>query len=226
MLLLLAVFYSALGQALPDDRRQAIEISANRAVRDDKAGYTIYSGDVVLEQGSLQIEADRLTIFHDKEAADRIIAIGEPAKLRQQPELNEEFVRASAGRIVYEKSRERVLLRYAAIIEQDGAVVSGESIEYFLAEQRVSADSSQDDESGRVQVIIPAEVVDDEGSEDRTADVPASQVPSNTAPEEKTPTDIVPANVAPAEPTTPLATNPANPETIENSTGEESGDGP
>ncbi|MEM7692535.1 MAG: LptA/OstA family protein, partial [Pseudomonadota bacterium] len=56
MLLLLAVFYSALGQALPDDRRQSIEISANRAVRDDKAGYTIYSGDVVLEQGSLQIE--------------------------------------------------------------------------------------------------------------------------------------------------------------------------
>ncbi|MEO0435836.1 MAG: lipopolysaccharide transport periplasmic protein LptA [Pseudomonadota bacterium] len=203
VLLLLVAFESSNGIALPDDRRQAIEISANRAVRDDKAGHTIYSGNVVLEQGSLQIEADRLTIFHEKDAADRIVAIGEPAKLRQQPELDEEFVRASAGRIVYEKSRERVLLRYAAIIEQDGAVVSGESIEYFLAEQRVSADASLEDESARVQVIIPAEVVESDNSEGE--------------PLEDTPDSV------PEERTTPLATNP---DSSQNPVAAESGDGP
>ncbi|MEM8492784.1 MAG: lipopolysaccharide transport periplasmic protein LptA [Pseudomonadota bacterium] len=144
--------------ALPDDRLQAIEISAERAIRDERAGYTVYMGDVVLEQGSLHIEADKLTLFHDDKDVEKIVAIGEPARLRQQPEADKDFVTASAGRIVYEKAREWVLLRYTAVIEQDGAVVSGEYIEYFLSEQRVNANSDQEDSNSRIQVVIPAEV--------------------------------------------------------------------
>ena len=146
--------------ALPDDRLQSIEITAARAVRDERAGFTVYSGDVIMQQGSLHIEADKITIFHDSEAADRIIAVGAPATLRQQPEIDKGFVTASAGRIVYEKSREWIQLRQAAVIEQDGAVVSGESIDYFMAEQRVRADAASENASGRVQVIIPAEVIE------------------------------------------------------------------
>ena len=155
-----------LAYALPDDRLQAIEITAERAERDEKAGYTVYSGDVILEQGSLHIEADKLTIFHDSEAADRIVAVGAPATLRQQPEIDKAFVTASAGRITYVKSRERVMLRKDATIEQDGAVVSGESIDYFMAEQRVRADAAPSDESARVQVIIPAAVVEAQSAEE------------------------------------------------------------
>jgi len=148
--------------ALPEDRLQSIEITAARAVRDERAGFTVYSGDVIMQQGSLHIEADKITIFNDTEAADRIIAVGAPATLRQQPEINKGFVTASAGRIVYEKSREWVQLRESAVIEQDGAVVSGESIDYFMAEQRVRADADAENANGRVQVIIPAAVIEAE----------------------------------------------------------------
>lgn len=156
--LLFAVLASR-GLALPDDRNQAIEITAERALRDEKAGYTVYTGDVILVQGSLRIEAERLTIFHDSEAANRIVATGSPATLSQQPEIDKALVTARAGRIIYEKTQERVLLRENAMIEQDGAVVSGESIDYFMTEQRVRADAGSDDASDRVQVIIPAEVI-------------------------------------------------------------------
>jgi|GEM_PF-212428 len=168
--------------ALPDDRLQAIEITAERAVRDERAGYTVYIGDVILEQGSLHIEADRLTIYHDREAADRIVAIGQPATMRQQPELDKGFVTASARRIVYEKSRELVVLREAASIEQEGAVVTGESIQYFMAEQRVRADAAKD-ENARVQVIIPAEVVAAEsgGDDERGGDPAPDAAASNDA---------------------------------------------
>ena len=171
--LVLAAVIAPDAGALPDDRQQAIEITAQRAVRDEKAGYTIYSGDVILEQGSLHIEADKLTIFHDREAADRIVAVGEPATMRQQPEIDKAFVTASAGSIIYEKSRERVLLRQEATIEQDGAVVSGESIEYFMAEQRVRADAASQDTEARVQVIIPAEVIEAE-TNDADDETPAN----------------------------------------------------
>ncbi|WP_439105722.1 lipopolysaccharide transport periplasmic protein LptA [Congregibacter sp.] len=161
-----ALFATHFASALPDDRLQSIEITAAKAVRDERAGFTVYTGDVIMQQGSLHIEADKITIFHDLEAADRIIAVGEPATLRQQPEIDKGFVTASAGRIVYQKSREWVQLRESAVIEQDGAVVSGESIDYFMAEQRVRADAAAEDAGGRVQVIIPAAVIEAETNDD------------------------------------------------------------
>ena len=181
--------------ALPEDRLQALEITAERADRNEREGYTVYSGAVILSQGSLRIYADRLTIFHDRVAADRIVAVGEPARLRQQPAIDRQPVRASARRIVYEKSRELVMLRESASIEQDGAVVTGESIQYFMAEERVRADATADDETSRVQVFIPADVVEaaqDENATELTA--PADDGPGpdvdETAP--VTPTDDVP----------------------------------
>lgn len=162
-----AVFAAVRANALPEDRRQAIEISAERALRDEKAGFTVYSGDVILEQGSLYIQADKLTIFHDSDEADRIVAVGSPARLRQQPEADKGFVTAMAGRIVYEKSTERVMLRQDASISQEGAVVSGDSIDYFMAEQRVLADANTaaNDDGARVQVLIPAETLDESETE-------------------------------------------------------------
>jgi len=161
--------------ALPEDRLKAISISAERAERHERGGYTVYSGDVVLEQGSLHIEADQLTIYHDREAADRIIAVGAPARMRQQPAVDKGFVHASANRIVYEKSKQLVRLSTAASIEQDGAVVTGDSIEYFMAEQRVRADSAASDDKARVQVFIPADVIEEQaGDEGKRAGAAAS----------------------------------------------------
>ena len=158
---LLITGHSPSVQGLPDDRLQAIEITADRAERNEREGFTLYTGTVVLVQGSLRVEADRLTIFHDRENADRIVAQGEPALLQQRPALDKELVVASANRIVYMRSREMVLLQQAASIEQEGAIVSGDSIRYFMAEQRVQADATPDDGNARVQVFIPAEVIED-----------------------------------------------------------------
>lgn len=168
---------------LPEDRRQPIEITAEQAVRDEKAGYTVYIGEVILEQGSLHIEADRLTVFHHGETPERIVALGEPATMTQQPEIDAGLVSASAWEIVYEQSRELVVLRKTANIEQDGALVSGEFIEYFMAEQRVHAAASTSDDA-RVQVIIPAQFVEAR-SEETTAEQPGAALttPSPTPPQ-------------------------------------------
>ena len=187
-LALLLTLLASRGLALPDDRNQAIEITAERALRDEKAGYTVYTGDVILVQGSLRIEAERLTIFHDSEAANRIVATGSPATLSQQPEVDKPLVTARAGRIIYEKTQERVLLREDAMIEQDGAVVSGESIDYFMTEQRVRADAGSDDASDRVQVIIPAEVISANQEEEEPAATP-DEAGATEAPEDQEATD-------------------------------------
>ena len=60
---LLCILVSQFSLALPDDRQQPIHISADNALRDEKKGITIYRGNVVLNQGSLHISANRITDF-------------------------------------------------------------------------------------------------------------------------------------------------------------------
>lgn len=141
-------------QALPGDREQPIAVEADRAVRDEKTAKTVYSGDVRLVQGSLVIEADKLIIFHSQNLAERAVATGEPARMQQQPEIDEAVIHAAARRITYFTAEERVLLEEDAEVEQDGATVRGERIDYLIREQLVRADAS-DSGGERVQVVIP-----------------------------------------------------------------------
>lgn len=150
------------GLALPDDRNQPIEILADQALRDDQKGYTVYTGEVELTQGSLRIEADRLTVFHAEGDGQRIVAEGSPARMQQQPDTDKAMLYARASVITYFRAAERVQLRENASVEQDGAVVRGDLIVYLIPEQRVRADASADNADSRVQVVIPARVADDE----------------------------------------------------------------
>jgi lipopolysaccharide export system protein LptA len=154
-LLMLLILTTGLVQALPDDRDQPIHISADKALRDEKQGFTIYSGNVQMEQGSMRLEADKLTIYHLTDDVERIVAEGRPAKMQQQPELDKAVVHAHADVIEFFRSEDRVHLQTNARIEQDGAVVSGDSIDYFIAEELVKADSDQAVEGNRVNVVIP-----------------------------------------------------------------------
>ena len=143
------------GLALPDDRNQPIYIQSDRAERDERKGTTVYTGDVEIDQGSLHISADRVTIAMDGDQVNRIDAVGAPAKLHQKPSPEREPVYARATTIQYDVAREILTLIEKAAVTQEGSTVKGERIEYFVQEQRVKA-SSGTAESGasRVQMVI------------------------------------------------------------------------
>ena len=96
--------------ALDSDRDQPIQIEADVAVRDESAGETRYEGNVILTQGSLRITADMISIKHDSAAADKIVAIGRPATLVQQPASDQSPVDASARQIEYIRSEDLSLI--------------------------------------------------------------------------------------------------------------------
>lgn len=163
--------------ALPDDRDQPIRITADTVIRDEKQGFTVYTGNVHMIQGSMDIQADELTIYHDREKTDKIIAKGTPAKLQQQPEIDEAIIHAEANIIEYYQLEEKVHLRVKAHITQDGASVTGDSIDYFIADQLVRADSEPAANSNRVQVVIPPQVIN---REDGSSDNSKKEAPSGT----------------------------------------------
>ena len=145
--------------ALPEDREQPIRITADQALRNEKEGFTVYSGNVEMVQGTLNITANKITIYRIVEEADKIVAKGRPAHLQQQPELGKGLVNAHAEIIEYYKDEARVHLKQNARIEQDGSKVTGDTIEYYVNEQLVKAGSNRTKEDSRVVVVIPAQAI-------------------------------------------------------------------
>ena len=200
--------------ALPGDRDQPIHITADKALRDEVRGVTVYTGNVHLVQGSMELDADRLTIYHHEDVADEIIAEGKPARMRQQPEIDKGIVHAHALVITYYKYKELVHLQTEARIEQDGSVVDGDAINYFIEKQLITAESDQSNEDARVEVIIPPSVQkgSDEPAEPTQAEPSAvvpnpladsaeSSAPSTSDEEEATPTSLATDSAAASEDT-------------------------
>lgn len=158
--LLISGLLSPLALAFNEDSKQPINISANRAEGDEKKGITRYIGDVKIIQGSLTIKADEVTIGIIKDKVSHLIAIGNPASFQQQ-NSEQGLVVASAKRITYYIKAGHLQLAGAAKIDQPQASVSGEQIDYYTNEQRVTAvgdkeqNSNNPNGNSRVKVVIP-----------------------------------------------------------------------
>ncbi|MDO6805475.1 lipopolysaccharide transport periplasmic protein LptA, partial [Wenyingzhuangia sp. 1_MG-2023] len=83
-------------EALPEDWQQEMIIESDRAELDRKTGMVVYEGDVVLKQGTLTIESDRLTLILDGKALKQAIAEGQPARYQQQVSSDKPITRATA----------------------------------------------------------------------------------------------------------------------------------
>jgi lipopolysaccharide export system protein LptA len=147
---------ATLAWALPDDREQPIYVQSDRAERDERKGTTVYTGEVEIDQGSLHISADSVTIRDADEQVSRIEATGEPAKMRQKPAPDREPVYARARTIEYDVVQEVLTLVEDASVTQEGTTVTGDRIVYYVREQRVKATGGgATPGQERVKVVIP-----------------------------------------------------------------------
>ena len=74
-----------IASALPSDTNQPIRLLADRATYSERTGVTIYSGKVTIEQGTLKIAADNLTVNLDtnNRSIKSAVATGQPATIQQ-----------------------------------------------------------------------------------------------------------------------------------------------
>jgi lipopolysaccharide export system protein LptA len=151
------VAMSHLALALPGDREQAIQVDADSAERNEKTGVTSYIGSVELNQGSLNILADRIDIYTINGEVDHAIAIGERAYLTQQQSIGKPPVKAWALTIRYSLNSEIVNLLGDARIEQDGSIVNSPEIDYYADQELVKAKGGKQGskDRDRVRVTLP-----------------------------------------------------------------------
>jgi len=145
------------------DRSQPIEVRADRSHFDELQGRQTHTGDVVITQGSLRIEADEIVIKLAEGVLRSIDASGAPTTFRQLDDLGRE-VRARSRQMHYAAADGLLLLTGVARLSQPGRELSGERIEYHVDAQTVSADGGDEEDGERVRIVIqppPADAAGD-----------------------------------------------------------------
>ena len=145
------ISFSAL--ALPSDRNQQISLVADRATYNDNTGVTTYSGNVLIEQGTLKIQADSIVAqLNSKREIQTVTASGKPARFQQQINQNKGLAKGEAQKIIYNADTGIVTLTGNAYLNQDGASIRGNVLRYSMNKGDVEAQGSS---SNRVQLVIP-----------------------------------------------------------------------
>lgn len=131
--------------AKQSDRAQPIQLDADRAEMNNATGVGVYTGNVVLTQGTMRITADRMTVHTTPEGQiARAIAEGKQATFRQLPEGQSEYVHARAPRMEYRlQPGTRVDLTGGATLTQGKNEFSGQVIQYDVDADIVTAQSGQ-----------------------------------------------------------------------------------
>lgn len=143
--------------ALETDREQPIRIQADAAMVDENQGASVYRGNVIITQGTLEVTADEVEIYTTDSSVIQIIARVDKnsdklAHYRQQVNVEKDMVYADARKITYLVQEERLHLSGDARLQQVEDVFTGELLYYDLARGIVNLSSSGG--SDRVNMTI------------------------------------------------------------------------
>ena len=125
---------------LSTDKDQPIEVEADEAELDDLNNVSIYRGNVIARQGSIQMTGDVMTVYNKEGGElDRLIIEGHPATYQQLPDDQTVYDQATARRMEYYELNNLVVLIRDASVKQNNSTLVGERIEYNTELSRVKA---------------------------------------------------------------------------------------
>ncbi|MEY2863716.1 MAG: lipopolysaccharide transport periplasmic protein LptA [Pseudomonadota bacterium] len=139
--------------ALPSDQRQSVTLEADRATYNERTGITSYSGNVIITQGTIRIQADQLVVNLDSNRAIKdATAEGHPARFQQQLNTDKGLAKGEGQKVFYDAQTGVVTLTGNALLTQDGASFKGNSLRYSMNQGDIEAVGNS---KRRVQLVIP-----------------------------------------------------------------------
>ena len=126
--------------ALSTDSDQPISILADAAEHDDATRMTIYRGNVVIDQGSLHITGDTVTVnFDAHDQVTKITSVGKPSHFQQLPDGDTGHRKAWAKQMEYFPEQDLIMLFGEARYEKDGSRVQADRLVYDSRNARFKA---------------------------------------------------------------------------------------
>ena len=145
--------------ALTGDTNQPIHIESDQQSLDMQGNVVTFTGNVVVTQGSIKINADKVVVTRpaDQKGKEVIDGYGNPATFYQMQD-NGKPVKGRASKMHYELANDFVVLTGNAYLEQLDSNIKGDKITYLVKEQKMQAFS---DKGKRVTtVLVPSQLQD------------------------------------------------------------------
>ncbi|MEN8107208.1 MAG: lipopolysaccharide transport periplasmic protein LptA [Pseudomonadota bacterium] len=141
--------------ALDSDRDQPIHLESDKADLDEQKGINIFTGNVHLRQGTMHLRGDIMTVYVVDGSIDRAEINGSPATFVQRPEGKDKDMHATASRMEYHASDERIiLLGEARVRDAEGNDFRSDRIIYHVGNNTVNAGGDTGTGS-RVYITLP-----------------------------------------------------------------------
>lgn len=132
----------------------AITLESDAGFYDDKQGLSVYTGKVVVEQGNMRLDADKVTVYmHEERQIYKLVAIGNPVKFKQSPELGKEDVHGHALVAEYLPETKLLVMTEKARVWQGQNSTASERIEYDRMSEIIKA-GDEKSINQRVHVIL------------------------------------------------------------------------
>lgn len=143
--------------ALKNDFQQSIQINSVKQFLDLEKNITTFTEKVVIKQGSINIQADKVVITHPNSDIKKMVikAYGTPANFYQLQD-NGKPIKGRSDKICYEMDKELVTLTGNAYLEQLDSNVKSDKIIYSIPTKKMEAFS--DKEKRVIITLLPSQL--------------------------------------------------------------------
>ncbi len=133
------------------DRDKPIEVTADKKVTDYKQGTSVYTGHVVINQGSLHATGDRATLYIKNGSLVRAVLIGKPATFQERDDKGK-LVKGRADQANYLATEQKIILSGNAFVSRGGDELDSPQITYDMKGEVVTAGGQSG--GNRVHMVI------------------------------------------------------------------------
>lgn len=180
---LLLLCLPTLAYGLASDRDQPITIEANTATLKEKEGISIYQGNVYLNQGTLKLHGDTMTVYTKDDHIEKAVLTGNPATSVQRPDGQDVDQHAEAQRMEYQAAGGFMILTGAARVWQtDGKELRSEKIIYDITKNTANAGHSSGGDRVHITLQPKPKPKAAQAAEPAPAAAPAPAPAKETAP--------------------------------------------
>lgn len=136
---LFAMALFSVAHALPEDSSLPIQITADTGGYDQQINEGFYDSNVVMVQGTLEIQADHAKFTMVNDELDKVIANGKLIKIKYLPEKDKPWVFGEGEILEYFPKKNLLVLKKNAKLTQDTDIVEANVIEYDTLNKKVKA---------------------------------------------------------------------------------------
>jgi len=140
------------------DSKKPINVIAKEVFVDQKNGFSTYTGDVVVKQGSVILKAATIRIYHPNKHPKNMVAIGSEKKPAYYYQVNKKKeIIAKALRMDYKIKNQFLKLEGNAKLRQGNDTFDGHILFYDIKLDKVKAkgkSKTKDGKKGRIKFTI------------------------------------------------------------------------